>query len=74
MTSKGMFESKSGSTERGTTWHNIIDNLNNCKGLAITTQTLRYHFASHINTYKSKTRREVRGSDGVKGFMKMSNF
>ena len=62
MTSKGIFESKYGSRERGATWQNITENLNNCKEFATTARSLRDHFTTFMKRFKSKTRREVKGT------------
>ena len=62
MASKGIFESKYGSRERGGTWQNITENLNNCEEFATTAQSLIDHFTTFMKRFKSKTRREVKGT------------
>ena len=62
MKSKGLFESKSGSRERGAIWHNIVNNFNDCEEFTVTARSLRDHFATLTKSYKSNTRREVKGT------------
>ena len=45
---------------------NIADNLNNCEEFAVTARGLRNHFTTFMKRYKSKTRREVKGSNFLK--------
>ena len=59
MESNGIYESKYGS-------ENIADNLKNYKEFAVTTRGLRDHFTIFMKRYKSKTRREVKGSNILK--------
>ena len=44
MASKVIFESKSGSRERGAIWQNIANNLNNCKEFAVTAQSIQDYY------------------------------
>ena len=62
MASKGVFESKSGSRERGAIWQNIADNLNNCEEFAVTTWSHKDPFITPMKKYKSKTRQEIKGT------------
>ena len=71
----GIFESKSGSRERGAIWQNIAENLNNFQEFAVTARSLRDHFTTLMKKYKLKTRQEVWGI-GLKGeeLCENSNF
>ena len=42
---------------------NIAGNLNNCEEFAVTARGLRDHFTTFMKRYKSKARREVKGSN-----------
>ena len=66
MSSKGIFESRSGSRERGAIWQNIADNLNNLQKFAVAAPSLRDHLTTLTKNYELKTRQEVRGI-GLKG-------
>ena len=59
MAKKGTFESKSGSRERGAIWQK-----NKSEEFAVTAWSLTDHFTAFMKKrYKSKTRRDVKGSD-----------
>ena len=58
MAKKGTFESKSGSRERGAIWQK-----NKSEEFAVTAWSLTDHFTAFMKRYKSKTRRDVEGSD-----------
>ena len=62
MASKGIFESKYGSGERGAIWQNIAGSLNNCEEFALTARSLRDHFTTLMKSCKSKPRWEVKGT------------
>ena len=59
MASKGIYESN---LKVG----NIADDLNKCEEFAVTARGLRDHFTTFMKRYKSKTRREVKGSNFLK--------
>ena len=56
--SKGIFESKYGSRERGAVWQNIAENSINWEEFALT-----YHFTTLMKWYKSKARQEFKGEE-----------
>ena len=53
MASKCIFESKSGSRERGAIWYNIADNLNNFEEFALTAQSLPHEKVQVKNETRS---------------------
>ena len=61
MASKAIFESKSGSRERGAIWQNIADNLNKFQEFAVMARSLRDNFTTLMKKYKLKTRQLVWG-------------
>ena len=63
MASKGIFESKYGSRERGAVWQNITKNLINWEEFALTARSIWYHFTTLVKWYKSKTRQEFKGEE-----------
>ena len=61
MTNKGIFESKSGSRERGTIWQNIDNNLNNCKEFGVTAEAdtqKRQSFIENLTKKAQKMRKK----------------
>ena len=54
MASKGIYENKSGSRERGVTWQNMAENLNNCEEFALTVRSLRVHFTTLMKSTSPK--------------------
>ena len=60
MASKGIFDSKYGSGERGAIWPNIAENLNNCEKFGLRTRSLRDNFTTLVKRCKLKTRREIK--------------
>ena len=64
MTNKGIFESKSGSRERGTIWQNIDNNLNNCKEFGVTAEAdtqKRQSFIENLTKKAQKMRKKRNG-------------
>ena len=54
MARKGIFENKSRSRERGTTWQNMAENLNNCKEFALTARSLKDHLTTLMKSTSQK--------------------
>ena len=75
MASKGIFESKYGSRERGATWQNMAENLSYCEEFALTARSLRDDLTTLMKSTSQKQDEKSKvPAQRVKSSLKISNF
>ena len=62
MAASGIFQTISGSRERGNSWENIAINLNAYIDFIVTLRAVRDRFTNIMRKYKSKARQKIAGS------------